>query len=393
MSGRDRRVVWSGLIVITIVIVYGFARQPIPPVAQGVISGEKILESLGFDELTDGTYYTLVDDEGNRLMRTARVIYVGNQYLTYDNKLYEVHTVEEKTAYARFIKNVDLSRNTTKPTTSFAAKSIPVQQENNRVIGIYHSHGAESYVPSDGTESKVDGGGILQVGEAFAQALKNQQVHPIQSKETHVPHDAGAYDRSRRTVEELLQENPDALFDVHRDAVPAEEYTATIDGQEITQIQFVVGQQNQNQDAIQEFAESLKQVTDEKYPGLIKGIFHAKGNYNQDMSPRSLLLEVGSHENSREQAERAMNLFADATTTFLYGEGSTAKSARASADRTAGRSIFWLLLIAAIAGGIYLYVATGSWEKASQKLRQFTSTEFLNFLGRKPKPPRKDDES
>ena len=126
-------------------------------------------------------------------------------------------------------------------------------------------------------------------------------------------------------------------------------------------------------------------------PGLIKGIFYASGNYNQDLSPRSLLLEVGTHESTREQAEETVTLFAEATTAFLYGDEPEAKSGREKVAGTATRSILWLLLAAALAGGIFLYISTGSWEKAGQKLRQFTSTEFLNYLGRRPRPPRKDD--
>ena len=41
------------------------------------------------------------------------------------------------------------------------------------------------------------------------------------AKTPHDPHDAMAYDRSRRTAAELLKKNPIALLDIHRDAVPA----------------------------------------------------------------------------------------------------------------------------------------------------------------------------
>ena len=71
----------------------------------------------------------------------------------------------------------------------------------------------------------------------------------------------------------------------------------------MVQIQLVVGRQNQNQAANQEFAEKLKAVADEKYPGLVKGIFAAKGNYNQDMMPTSILIEVSTHENEKEAAQ------------------------------------------------------------------------------------------
>lgn len=391
MKSRNRFFLLSLILVVGLFALYQTGRNLKGPLGQPASSGEGSLEDLGLDELVDG-YFTLLDDEGNRLLRTSRIIRVGNQYHTADNKLYEVHTVEGRTAYARYVKDVDLALPAVANPAAGSQKVLPVQQgEGSRKIAIYHTHGAESYVPSDGTDSIEEGGGILKVGETFAQALENLGVQPLQSKETHIPHDAGAYDRSRRTAEELLQENPDALFDVHRDAVPAEEYTAKVDGEQVAQIQLVVGQQNQNQAAIKAFAEQIKRVNDEKNPGLIKGIFYASGDYNQDLSPRSLLLEVGTHESSREQAEQAVTLFAEATTAFLYGDEPEAKAGWQQVAGTANRSILWLLLAAALAGGIFLYISTGSWEKAGQKLRQFASTEFLNYLGRRPRPPRKDD--
>lgn len=391
-ANKNKLIILSVILVLSIFAFYKAVEEQQAVKNQDTGAGEEILENLGLDELNDG-YFTLLDDDGNPLLRTARIIRVGNQYHTSDNKLYEVHTVQGHTAYARYVKDVDLAAPAAAATTTAGSQeALPVQQqESARKIGIYHTHGAESYVPSDGADSIEEGGGILRVGEIFAQALKKSGVQPLQSKETHVPHDAGAYDRSRRTAEELLKENPDAIFDVHRDAVPAEEYSTNVKGEQVAQIQLVVGQQNQNQGTIQEFAEQIKRVNDEKNPGLIKGIFYASGNYNQDLSPRSLLLEVGTHESTREQAEEAIVLFADATTAFLYGDEPEAKSGRAKAEGTANRSILWLLLAAALAGGIFLYISTGSWKKAGQKLRQFTSTEFLNYLGRRPRPPRKDD--
>ena len=146
----------------------------------------------------------------------------------------------------------------------------PQQQRKPFSIGVYHSHGAESYVPSDGAESIPQGGGILEVGKAFTEALQEKGLHVKHSEDTHIPHDAGAYNRSRRTADEFLNEGVSALFDIHRDAVPAEEYIATVESRPTVQLQLVVGRQNQNLQANRDFAEGLKNVTDERYPGLIK---------------------------------------------------------------------------------------------------------------------------
>ena len=125
------------------------------------------------------------------------------------------------------------------------------------------------------------------MGDELSKALERRGVEVIRSRERHVPHDAGAYQRPRRTVEEILKQNPDAIIDVHRDAVPKEEYLEKVERQERVQIQLVVGRQNQNMAPIRAFAEGLKKQSDEKFPGLIRGIFMARGKYNQDVSPRN----------------------------------------------------------------------------------------------------------
>ena len=45
-------------------------------------------------------------------------------------------------------------------------------------------------------------------------------------------------------------------------------------------------------------------------PMLVKGIYYGRGNYNQDLGPRTLLIEVGAHTNSRIRAERGAAMFA-----------------------------------------------------------------------------------
>ncbi len=148
-------------------------------------------------------------------------------------------------------------------------------------------------------------------GNSFTRELEDRHINVIHSTNTHVPHDAGAYHRSRRTMEEMAKEEPIAFFDIHRDAVPPQEYIEQVAGDNKVQLLLVLGRQNQNISNNLRFAELLKAEADKKYPGLVKGILKAQGNYNQDMSPpRSLLLEIGAHENRREGAEETAQLFA-----------------------------------------------------------------------------------
>ena len=49
-----------------------------------------------------------------------------------------------------------------------------------------------------------------------------------------------------------------AILDVHRDAVPADQYKADIDGEEVSKVRVVIGGRNQNSAANKEFAYKLK---------------------------------------------------------------------------------------------------------------------------------------
>lgn len=59
----------------------------------------------------------------------------------------------------------------------------------------------------------------MDVAGALAQTLEEQGVTVVHSDNIHDPHDKNAYQRSRETAAELLQEAPAIMIDVHRDGV------------------------------------------------------------------------------------------------------------------------------------------------------------------------------
>jgi len=59
------------------------------------------------------------------------------------------------------------------------------------------------------------------------------------------------------------------------------------------------------------FAKLIDAKLNQRYPGLSFGIQMENWRYNQHLHPRALLLEVGCHENSKEEAQRAIEMFGD----------------------------------------------------------------------------------
>lgn len=283
-----------------------------------VRAGELESDELTAEELRSGRYFYMVDERGRTILITGHRLRIKDRFLDGDNDLYVVESVEGRLARARFVEKVKLNPG---GESLGRGEVFPVQKTVRPAykIALYHSHNAECYVPSDGTESIYGAGGIHDVGRAFKGALERKGVDVLYSEQLHLPHDRGAYRRSRATALRLLRERPDAIFDVHRDAAPWEKYALELDGESVTQIQIVVGLSNPGTATNQRFAYDLKGYADRLYPGLIHGVLLIWGSYNQDLSPLALLLEVGAHTNTKEAAMRGITRFAGVVSYYFYG--------------------------------------------------------------------------
>lgn len=346
-------------------------------------------------EAEEGKYFQLLDESKQVITSTALPVHVGDEFWAADNKHYRVTKVNKYTATCKYLgtdKIAWLDEWDLIP----ASADITVQAKNNQnnVVGVYHTHADESYVPTDGKSSERGNGGILKVGDAFTNSLEKNGLTVYHDKTPHDPHDAGAYQRSRRTAVRLLKNQPAIMFDVHRDAVPADVYKNEINGQPVTKIKLVVGRQNQTKQANLEFAKTMKAAMDKTHSGLFEGIFLAKGNYNQDLGPRMMLIEAGSHENSRKDAERGVALLADTVPKVLgiyQNKGAQPQGEQIAAPGTTRNksgswpAIWWLLGIVVVGGGLYLVISTGSFGGGVKKLKEFTGSEFKDVFKRKDK--------
>lgn len=334
------------------------------------------------EEHSGKDYYVVYDDEtGEEIFATSWQVSLADRYISTDNKLYEVVKVntEEFKAYAHYVQTIQLPE----VDEIFVEETFNTAQKGKK-IGLYFSHSAESYVPTDGTDSKPGNGGIFRVGEAFRNGLEKNGIEVILDKTPHDPHDANAYVRSRRTATKLLKERLDAIFDIHRDAIPKEYYIDEIDGKPVTKVRIVLGRRNQNLNANEQLAFKIKAVADKMYPGFARDIYYARGNYNQDLAPRALLFEFGTHEHTRERAENSAALFADVVAKALYG-GETPEGTRVRAEQQeskgAGSGMLWVLALAGLGGLGFLFLSTGGKEFRS-KAGKFAKKEFGSFLGR-----------
>lgn len=306
-------------------------------------------------EYQPGRYTTIIDEHENVLSMMSRAVYIDDEIYTAEGKIYRVDNVRDDMASARFL---GVDPQIAALNEYFASQEVPVIKrkiENNpdapANFAIYHTHNSESYIPTDGTQSIRFKGGIYKVGTVMAERLRRIGMEVNHDQTAHDPHDNNAYVRSRRTAARLLNTNPVAMFDVHRDGVPDPNfYREKVSGQDVASIRIVVGRQNPRMSANMEFARQMLTSVNNVHPKVVKEIFVGRGDYNQDLSPTALLLEAGTYTNTREEAERGVDLFAEALPTAMgispaspAPTGTAAPGKSAGAARGAWRAVGWIL--------------------------------------------------
>ena len=352
----------------------------------------------------DGVEFTITDAQGNLITKMSRAIAPGDRVTTADGRNYEVERVDGYKARAKFS---GLDKDMLAYTELFSREEVAVAAaaaaaaSNPGKVAIYHTHSAESYVPTDGTDSIPFRGGIFQVGKVLAARLQEERVVVEHDLSPHEPRDNNAYYRSRRTATRLMQENPIALLDVHRDGIPDPNfYLEEVAGEQVAQMRLVVGRQNPRMSANEDFAKRMMAYANQVNPGIVKEIFYARGNYNQDLMSTALLIEAGTHTNAREAAEQGVVLFAEAIPVVL-GIGTGAGEPGAFTDRGARTpgawtALAWILGITVLGAGGFLVYSSGGLPQARERLSGFFGKEF-NFRGlsnpaRKPEDDVKDGE-
>jgi len=346
----------------------------------------ELFEDGSSDHLV-GRFATIVDEQGDMLSMMARTVFAGDELYTSEGRIYRIEKVEGDRAEAKF---VGMDPQIVAYQEFYAGQNVPVStselaQQGKGNLAVYHTHTDESYVPSDGKESIPFKGGIYQVGKTMVDRLKGKGIQVNYDETPHDPHDNNAYTRSRRTAANLLQSKPAAIFDIHRDGVPDPNYyRATIDGQKVARLRLVVGRENPGMSANMDFARRMMTAANNLHGNVVKEIFVGKGDYNQDLMPTALLIEAGTHTNTKEEAAQGVAMFTEALPTVLGLTGAPSAPEAPGAGRAAGggswKALGWILGVTIIGGLGFLLVSSGNWENFKRRLSGFGS-EFASFMG------------
>ncbi|HBS94122.1 MAG TPA: hypothetical protein DEA85_08905 [Firmicutes bacterium] len=210
-----------------------------------------------------------------------------------------------------------------KPTNP--AATLPLQGG----VAIYHSHASEAFVPSS-REARSENFSltVVKLGQVISHVLEDSNIPVIHDSKYHDQVYNKSNVESRKTALAILESAPDTclLIDVHRDGVGKtaeagrEVTTATVNSRPAGKIMFVISSAHENWQKNNRIANDLHNLLEDKYPGLSRGILiRLNSTYNQDLHPGAILVEIGGHWNSLEEAIYGAELFADILAVYFGG--------------------------------------------------------------------------
>lgn len=202
----------------------------------------------------------------------------------------------------------------------------------NKKVFVYQTHSWESFLPLL-KDAKVPDDAMSNDKRVNVIALGNRLSNNLIQKGIGVLHDqtnmtmelnernwrtTKSYGLSGEIVQASANQNKslDYYIDIHRDSARRKITTKTINGKEYARIYFIVGKGNANYQQNQQFAEKLHKEIEAKYPGISRGVFlkpksMGNGVYNQTISNRAILLEVGGVDNTQDELQRSIDVFSE----------------------------------------------------------------------------------
>lgn len=215
------------------------------------------------------------------------------------------------------------------PELQSGEETVLKQELSNEIlVGIYNTHTGEAYAMSEGTERVAGKGGVVKVAENIQETLEKKFFLRVARSETvHDLQYATSYLESEKTAREMVAKYPGmiALLDIHRDAGKTREQSIVeVEGKKVAPILLIVGSDARrpfpNWQENYKFACLLAGKMDALYPGLCIGVRVKEGRYNQFLHPGSVLVEMGTVNNTLEEAVTSGEMFVYALASVIEEE-------------------------------------------------------------------------
>ena len=219
------------------------------------------------------------------------------------------------------------------------ADNKPITNPQHKSVFIYHTHSWESYLPvlKDATNpndaiSSDERANVIGLGDRLARNLMSKGIG-VDHDKTNMTQEllkkgwksTQAYTESREIVEAAAAKNNELKYfiDIHRDSARKQITTKTINGVNYARLYFVIGRENKNYLANLEMAKALNSELEKKYPGVSRGVFlksykDGNGVYNQDISNKAMLLEIGGVDNNLNELHNTIDVFSDILADYYW---------------------------------------------------------------------------
>lgn len=203
---------------------------------------------------------------------------------------------------------------------------------DNPQILIYHTHAQEAFADSVQGDLST---GIVGAGEYLTALLREEYGYNVLHHTVSYDKEARdyAYSNSLPAIEKLLEENPsiEVVIDLHRDEMPADRrLVVDIQGRPTAQFMFFNGLSRTGKGEIASlenpylqdnlaFSFQMQVACNEYYPGIARRIYLKAYRYNMHVCPKTLLIELGAQNNTREEIMNACEPLAHVLDLVLSG--------------------------------------------------------------------------
>lgn len=136
-----------------------------------------------------------------------------------------------------------------------------------------------------------------------------------------------SYKASRIAIEETIKNTQSLklIIDLHRDSSVLEKTILEYENKKYARILFVVGKNNNNYEINYQLSEQLKNLLEEEVPGVTRGISikggeGVNGIYNQDLSSKMVLIELGGQYNEIEELNNTLEILSKIINKYIEAE-------------------------------------------------------------------------
>lgn len=130
-----------------------------------------------------------------------------------------------------------------------------------------------------------------------------------------------SYSVSKMYLEQSLQSNGpyDLIIDFHRDSIDKNLSTLEHEGTAYVKVMFVVGESSGKFESVNQISEELSNRMNAIVPEISRGVYVKQSHYNQGISDNMILIEVGAHQNTKEEVTHTVDLLSKVINEYLEG--------------------------------------------------------------------------